>query len=162
LANPNPNLKEDPVCKMLGNILSKTVRGGVRLTLPSTSISAVSYSRFLSPTFTKAVKSAIALPNASRAVSISTSTRNLKGLSPDSENPKVKDSPSHEVHAAPSNLTIEEYNKLSDEYMELLYEKFDEVQEERVDVDVEYYVCFSNHFPLLYFVSLLTILSLVS
>lgn len=39
-----------------------------------------------------------------------------------------------------AELTQEQYNELSDEYMDTMVEKLEELQEEREDVDVEYSV----------------------
>lgn len=63
-----------------------------------------------------------------------------KGLSPESENPKP---PIVESNAEPkqaADLTQEQYNELSDEYMDMMVEKLEELQEDREDVDVEYSV----------------------
>ncbi|KAI9642865.1 Mitochondrial matrix iron chaperone [Ciborinia camelliae] len=61
-----------------------------------------------------------------------------KGLSPESENPKPKilESNAEPKQAAP--LTQDQYNELSDEYMDMMLEKLEELQEDREDVDVEY------------------------
>ena len=65
-----------------------------------------------------------------------------KGLSPDSEDPKPKEAEPHVVDAAPVELSNEEYNQLSDDYMDSIVNKLEELQEEREDVDVEYSVRF--------------------
>jgi frataxin len=63
-----------------------------------------------------------------------------KGLSPDSEDPQPKEAEPHTVDAAPLELSIERYNQLSDEYIDAIVSKLEELQEEREDVDVEYSV----------------------
>lgn len=44
--------------------------------------------------------------------------------------------------AGPANISIEQYHQLSDEYMDSIVAKLEELQEEREDVDVEYSVNF--------------------
>jgi len=65
-----------------------------------------------------------------------------KGLSPESENPKPKTLESNPEPKQAAELTQEQYNELSDEYMDMMVEKLEELQEEREDVDVEYSVRF--------------------
>ncbi|RFU28230.1 hypothetical protein B7463_g8104, partial [Scytalidium lignicola] len=62
----------------------------------------------------------------------------LKGLSPESEDPKPREPQQQEFLKTPAELTIQEYNELSDEYLNNIVEKFEELQELRDDVDVEY------------------------
>lgn len=63
-----------------------------------------------------------------------------KGLSPDSEDPKPKEAEPHAIDAAPVELSNEQYNQLSDDYIDAIVSKLEELQEEREDVDVEYSV----------------------
>jgi len=79
----------------------------------------------------------LAIPNYT-CRSFSTVPRNFKGLSPESENPQPKEPEAHDIAASPAVLSIEQYNILSDEYMDTLVERLEELQEEREDVDVEY------------------------
>lgn len=63
------------------------------------------------------------------------------GLMPDSEEPqppkqKSEDAPPKQ----PTELTEDQYHKVADEYMELVHEKAELIQEGREDVDVEYSV----------------------
>ncbi|RQM05012.1 hypothetical protein DH86_00003708 [Scytalidium sp. 3C] len=62
----------------------------------------------------------------------------LKGLSPESEDPKPKEAQKQDFTKTPAELTAQEYDELSDEYMHNLLERFEELQESRDDVDVEY------------------------
>jgi len=82
----------------------------------------------------------LAIPNYT-CRSFSTVLRSFKGLSPESENPQPKEPEAHDIAASPAVLSIEQYNILSDEYMDTLVERLEELQEEREDVDVEYSVC---------------------
>ncbi|TGO58427.1 hypothetical protein BCON_0055g00300 [Botryotinia convoluta] len=61
-----------------------------------------------------------------------------KGLSPESENPKPKILESNPEPKQAAELSQEQYNELSDKYMDMMVEKLEELQEEREDVDVEY------------------------
>lgn len=65
-----------------------------------------------------------------------------KGLSPESENPKPKILESNPEPKQAAELSQEQYNELSDKYMDMMVEKLEELQEEREDVDVEYSVRF--------------------
>ena len=47
----------------------------------------------------------------------------------------------------PANITIDEYHKLSDAYIDGLVARLEELQEEREDVDVEYSVRYHSRFP---------------
>jgi len=61
-----------------------------------------------------------------------------KGIQPESSDPAPKEAESNITYAAPAELSIERYNELSDEYMESILGKLEQLQEEREDVDVEY------------------------
>lgn len=71
---------------------------------------------------------------------ITTSNKVRKGLSPESENPQPKIPENNAEPMQAAELTQEQYNELSDEYMDTMVEKLEELQEEREDVDVEYSV----------------------
>lgn len=73
---------------------------------------------------------------------ITTSNKVGKGLSPESENPKPKILESNPEPKQAAELSQEQYNDLSDKYMDMMVEKLEELQEEREDVDVEYSVRF--------------------
>jgi frataxin len=66
-----------------------------------------------------------------------------KGISPESEDPHPLEPESNTPHKQAAELTAAEYQELSDEYMNTVVEKLEELQEEREDVDVEYSVCTS-------------------
>lgn len=63
-----------------------------------------------------------------------------KGLSPESENPQP--TPKEPTAGAPKVAPIsdQEYNTLSNEYMDLIVEKLEQLQEDKASVDVEYSV----------------------
>lgn len=71
---------------------------------------------------------------------IATSNKLSKGISPESENPQPKILESNAEPKQAAELTQNLYNELSDEYMDTIVEKLEELQEEREDVDVEYSV----------------------
>ena len=80
--------------------------------------------------------------------SFSATPTSSKGLSPESEDPRPKQAESNTTAAQPAELTIEEYHKLSDEYIDAVVSRMEQLQEERDDVDVEYSV--TNSHPLSY------------
>jgi frataxin len=63
-----------------------------------------------------------------------------KGLSPESENPQP--TPKEPTAGAPkaANISAEQYEELSNEYMDSIVEKLEQLQEEKENVDVEYSV----------------------
>lgn len=72
-----------------------------------------------------------------------TSTSNLrKGLSPETDDPKPQEAEDHNSSVAPTDITIEEYHKISDKYMDKMVEELEALQEDREDVDVEFSVCY--------------------
>ncbi|KAH8811592.1 hypothetical protein F5884DRAFT_281972 [Xylogone sp. PMI_703] len=70
--------------------------------------------------------------------SFSSTRQSLKGISPESEDPKPKEAQEQDFISTPAELTNEEYNYLADEYLNDMVEKFEDLQESREDVDVEY------------------------
>lgn len=72
----------------------------------------------------------------------STSAKMRKGLSPESEDPQLKEKAEEKslYASAPAELTDEKYHELSDGYLNALVEKLEELQEETEEVDVEYSV----------------------
>ena len=67
----------------------------------------------------------------------------LKGITPESSNPQPKEPESHDVSASsPTQITMEEYHLVSDEYMDRVVQKLEQLQEAREDVDVEFSVSF--------------------
>jgi frataxin len=73
--------------------------------------------------------------------SFSASRPQLKGLSPETENPQPKEAEANSTASAPANLSAEQYAELSDTYMDALVEKLEQLQEENEGIDVEYSVC---------------------
>ncbi len=64
-----------------------------------------------------------------------------KGLSPESENPPPpRDAEEVSIPAVAANITDVEYHRLADDYLEIIVNKLEKLQDEREDVDVEYSV----------------------
>ncbi|KAJ9149980.1 hypothetical protein NKR23_g3963 [Pleurostoma richardsiae] len=70
---------------------------------------------------------------------LSTTFSYQQRLSPGSEDPPVS-RPSHQstIPTTPAVITEAQYHELADEYLEATLSKFEELQDEREDVDVEY------------------------
>lgn len=93
--------------------------------------------------------------------SFSSTFKAHKGISPESDDPKPREPlATPQGSAAPAELTNEEYHQLSDEYMDAIEAKLEELQEEREDVDLEYSVC-ASEFPAVspFLMALLTFLN---
>jgi len=121
---------------MQRNTITKLLRRGAPARPYS---STTTTSRFLRAPKSPSIRPSQSLfitKNPARA--FSTTLRAPKGLSPESENPQPKTAEDHDVPAAAAELSVEQYNALSDEYMDTLVERLEELQEEREDVDVEY------------------------
>ncbi|KJY01154.1 mitochondrial chaperone Frataxin like protein [Zymoseptoria brevis] len=70
---------------------------------------------------------------------ISTSNASKAGLMPDSEDPEPPAVKATEAPPAqPTELSDEAYATVAEEYMELVHEKAEQIQETREDVEVEY------------------------
>ncbi len=73
------------------------------------------------------------------------STAFSKGLTPESPDPPPKSSTSAEPGAEPAPISIEDYHKLSDEYINELVRKLEVLQEEKGDMDCDYSVGLWKH-----------------
>lgn len=62
---------------------------------------------------------------------------------PDAEEPQPPARVEESRASEPTPLEDEEYNTRADEYMDIVHEKAEEIQEGREDVEVEYSVCLS-------------------
>lgn len=71
----------------------------------------------------------------------STTSSLFKGILPDSDDPSPPNVQSSTVKATPADLTDEQYHALSEEYMNTIYSRLEEVGEKNSQVDVEYSVC---------------------
>jgi frataxin len=71
---------------------------------------------------------------------LSTTRPSLKGLSPETDNPQPKEAEPQNLASAPADLTMDEYHKLSDQYLEKLVDKFEALQEQKDEIDCEYSV----------------------
>ncbi|KZF19844.1 Frataxin [Xylona heveae TC161] len=61
-----------------------------------------------------------------------------KGLSPETAEPQPKDNVFATHVAAPADISLEEYHERSEEFLDSLLLKLEELAEQREDVDVEY------------------------
>jgi frataxin len=77
--------------------------------------------------------------NPVHARAFSASRPNNKGLSPESENPPIKETEDEPVATA-TDISAETYHEVADDYMNALVEKLEQLQEETEDIDVEYTV----------------------
>ncbi|KAF4980611.1 hypothetical protein FZEAL_3424 [Fusarium zealandicum] len=70
----------------------------------------------------------------------STSPARTRGIMPDTENPAKPLDESEEISTsyAVAEVTEDEYHELSDEYLDNVVNKFEELQDERGDIDVEF------------------------
>lgn len=68
---------------------------------------------------------------------------------PESENPPPREAEPHEEVSAATELDYEEYHQRSDQFLEALVEKLEQIQEEKSEVEVEYAVrqFFIVHIP---------------
>lgn len=75
----------------------------------------------------------------------STTVARPLGLSPESEEPPAKEETTetteYNVGGKPADLSVEEYNQLSDDYLNVLVDKMEQMQEDNEEVDCEYSVC---------------------
>jgi len=69
--------------------------------------------------------------------SISSTRTTPKGIQPETEDPQLKET-WQAVSREPTKLTDEQYHKVSDAYLESMIAQFEQLQEDREDVDVEY------------------------
>jgi frataxin len=67
-----------------------------------------------------------------------------KGIYPESDNPPAKTLEPEAKPQEPTELTIEEYHEVADTCIDRLVATFEELQEAREDVDVEYSVSFCS------------------
>ncbi len=68
---------------------------------------------------------------------------------PDAENPKPKESESHDEPAVPTDIPTSEFHERADQYLNNLVEKLEQAQNENPEIEVEYSVrplsCFANY-----------------
>ncbi|CZT10040.1 hypothetical protein WAI453_006509 [Rhynchosporium graminicola] len=115
--------------------LSKLVRPAVRTNNPlfasSITMTPINHSR-----------QSLSIFPSQRPRAFSTSFPAFKGLSPESADPKPKESEPEAYEpssaSAPAEISNEEYHELSDKYLNGVIEKLEQLQEEREEVDVEY------------------------
>lgn len=73
-----------------------------------------------------------------RIRAFSTTSIAPKGLSPESENPQPTATEPTSGAPKAANISDEQYEELSNEYIDLIVEKLEQLQEEKENVDVEY------------------------
>lgn len=76
---------------------------------------------------------------------LSTTPSMFKGILPDTDDPSPPNVQPSNIKAAPAELSDEQYQTLSDEYMDTIFSRLEEVGEKNPLVDVEYSV--SNPIP---------------
>lgn len=81
---------------------------------------------------------AAAVPLRSRFLSTTASLP--KGILPDSDDPSPPNVQTSAVKAVPAELSDEEYHALSDEYMDTICSRLEDIAEKNAEVDVEYSV----------------------
>jgi hypothetical protein len=72
---------------------------------------------------------------------MSTTRPLFKGILPETDDPPASDPEPHATASAPTELTMEEYHRVSDQYLEKLVDKFEAMAEEKEEIDCEYSVC---------------------
>lgn len=104
----------------------------------SSSLSAVRLAPRRSSTIVSSNVIAAAIPLRSRFLSTTNSLP--KGILPDSDDPAPPNVQTSTVKAVPAELSDDEYHALSDEYMDTIYSRLEEIAEKNAEVDVEYSV----------------------
>jgi frataxin len=77
---------------------------------------------------------------------VSSSAGRNRGILLDTDEPKPKTPEDTVVTVTAANITDNEYHKLADDYLQAVLTKFEELQDSREDVDVEYAVREPPHF----------------
>jgi len=83
---------------------------------------------------------AFELPSSFMIRQFSATATALKGISPESADPRPKEPEDVAQIVNPTEITDVQYHELSDKYMDNIISKLEELQEEREDVDVEFSV----------------------
>lgn len=99
-------------------------------------LARVGASRVLTSPTTRGPISFTAIISAKRFIS-ATSVRCM-GILPESDRPSPEKSAEPVVTVAAANITEAEFHQLADEYLETVLSKFEELQDAREDVDVEF------------------------
>ncbi|KAG9500993.1 hypothetical protein J7337_006675 [Fusarium musae] len=70
----------------------------------------------------------------------STTVSDKRGIMPDTENPAKPLNEAEEIHqnAVVADITEQEYHDLADEYLDNVVSKFEELQDQREDIDVDF------------------------
>lgn len=79
----------------------------------------------------------------SRSFTVHTSLR-MPGLMPDTEHPQPPNNAEQEEQRTATAIEEEDYHKVADDFLNNLYERAEQVVEQRDDVEVEYAVCYSG------------------
>lgn len=122
--------------------MTTLARVTVRQFAPRTAVRSSSLSTKAVQPAARSTRTALLIQNFSRRSPFSTTVPIRKGLSPETDNPQPKEAEPHSATASvPVELSTEEYNELSDEYMDTLLMKLEALAEEEEAVDAEYSVC---------------------
>ena len=117
-----------------------------RASMPNLPRVATRMVRIAAPRTTTSLARVVATPagrltSGIRAIS-STTPRNIAILPGSDKKPEPKE-PAKIAELVPAEITESQYHQLADEYLESILGKFEEMQDLREDVDVEYSVRFS-------------------
>lgn len=113
--------------------------GLVARSMRSSSLSAVRLAPRRSSTAVSSNVVAAAVPFRSKF--LSTTAALPKGILPDSDDPSPPNVQTSAVKAVPAELSDDEYHALSDEYMDTICSRLEDIAEKNAEVDVEYSVC---------------------
>lgn len=71
---------------------------------------------------------------------VSSTSNHRKGIMPETDDPKPKESAKTIVNLAPATITDGEYHQIANEYLEAVVTRFEELQDKQEGIDVEYTV----------------------
>ena len=94
------------------------------------------------PFFTIVIPRASILATSDYSRSFTTSRPLAKGLSPETDNPQPKEAETNDTasSAQPANISVAQYEELSDQFLDTLVQKLEHLQEQSEEVDCEYSV----------------------
>ncbi|KAL8282665.1 hypothetical protein RB600_005894 [Gaeumannomyces tritici] len=123
-------------------IIRAATRRGLLARVPMTMLRPASNAARTATAAAKATSPAIPATASAHARWMGTSSSRGKGLSPESENPIPPKISDEDLKAAPvmtaAPLEDAEYHELADEYLEGVLGKFEDLQDQRPEVDVEF------------------------
>ncbi|KAL8365166.1 hypothetical protein RB595_004124 [Gaeumannomyces hyphopodioides] len=123
-------------------IIRAATRRGLLTRVPMTMLRPASNAARTATAAAKASSPAIPATASAHARWMGTSSSRSKGLSPESENPIPPKISGEDLKSAPvmtaAPLEDAEYHELADEYLEGIIGKFEDLQDQRPEVDVEF------------------------